>query len=63
MTARSNRALDLARMMIKQAKLLKGAGLAADAKALARRAITINAIGHRAMQMQAEPIRICGPRR
>ena len=63
MTARSNTALDLARMMIKQAKMLKGVGLVAEAKALARRAIEINAIGHQAMQVQAAPVRIGGPRR
>ncbi|MEQ8401328.1 MAG: hypothetical protein RIB53_05685 [Roseitalea porphyridii] len=63
MTVRSNKALDLARMMIKQAKLLKGAGLIAEAKALARRAIEINAIGHQATRLQAQPVRIAGPRR
>jgi len=63
MTVRSNKALDLARMMITQAKLLKGSGLIAEAKALARRAIEINAIGHQATRLQAQPVRIAGPRR
>ena len=60
---RPHTALDLARMMIKQAKLLKGAGLIAEAKGLARRAIEINMIGHHARRMQAQPVRITNRRR
>ncbi|WP_306119369.1 MULTISPECIES: hypothetical protein [unclassified Roseitalea] len=57
---RTNKALDLARMMIKQAKLLKNAGLIAEARELARRAIAINGLGHHAARL--EPARIAGPR-
>lgn len=48
--------LDLARTMIKQAKLLKSEGLIAEARGMARRAIELNQIGHASMRMQ--PVRI-----
>ncbi|WP_306049726.1 hypothetical protein [Oceaniradius stylonematis] len=63
MTARTNKALDLARIMIKQAKLLKGAGLIAEATDLANRAIAINTLGHESMRMQVQPVRIADRRR
>lgn len=62
-TPRTSMAIDLARMMIKQAKMLKNAGLIADAKNLARRAIDMNSLGHSAMRMQAQPVRINDRRR
>ena len=61
MTTRSNTALDLARMMIKQAKLLKDAGLVTEARDLAKRAVAINSYGHHAYAPQ--PVRIDGRRR
>lgn len=57
MTNRMNKALDLARMMIKQAKLLKKAGLVSEARALAVRAIELNALGHSARRLQPIPVR------
>lgn len=62
MTVRTNKALELARMMIKQAKMLKGAGFATEARTLARRAIEINTMGHHALRVQAEPVRVSRPR-
>lgn len=59
----SRKALDLARMMIKQAKILRGAGFLADARELARRAVEINAVGHRTIALQPEPVRITVSRR
>jgi hypothetical protein len=49
--------------MIKQAKLLKGAGLIAEATDLAKRAIAINTLGHESMRMQVQPVRIADRRR
>lgn len=49
---------DLARMMIKQARLLKSAGLISEAKQLARRAIAMNAAGHMAPHLQPIPVRV-----
>jgi len=63
MTARTNKALDMARMMIKQAKLLKGAGLIAEASDLAKRAIAINTLGHENLRMRAQPVPIADRRR
>lgn len=54
---RSNRLLELARMMVKQAIMLKRSGLVREARLLAQRAIEINARGHR--EMRARPARIC----
>ena len=56
-TNRSNGLLDLARMMVKQAIMLKRSGLVREARDVARRAIEINALGHR--QMQPKPVKIC----
>ncbi len=53
---RSNGLLELARMMVKQAIMLKRTGLKRDAIALARRAIEINTLGH--AQMKLKPIRV-----
>ena len=56
MSTRPTLLLDLARLMIKQAKYLKSLGLVAEAKGIARRAIELNHVGHAAMRMQ--PARI-----
>lgn len=56
MFSTSNKALDLARMMIKQAKLLKSAGLLAEAQGLARRAWKMNLMAHSTQRLQ--PIRV-----
>ncbi len=53
---RTNGLLDLARMMVKQAIMLKHTGLKRDALALARRAIKINTLGHAQLKMQ--PVRV-----
>lgn len=51
MTNTTDTVLDLARMMIKQAKLLKNAGLMVEARELARRAMALNALGHNAEEL------------
>ncbi len=51
MTTKTDTVLDLARMMIKQAKLLKNAGLMVEARQLARRAIALNTLGHNAGEL------------
>ena len=61
--ARPNTAIDLARMMIKQAKLLKGAGLVAEARDLAKRAMEMNTLGHAALKLEVIPVRVDGRRR
>ncbi|MEO1703594.1 MAG: hypothetical protein AAFR71_16230 [Pseudomonadota bacterium] len=59
MFSRTNKAMDLARMMIKQAKLLKKAGLTSEARRLAERAIDMNAMAHTSERaMQLVPVRI-----
>lgn len=62
MTFRSNKAMDMAHMMIKQAKMLKSVGLFAEARALARRALAMKGAGHAfeqlRVQMQPVPVRI-----
>jgi hypothetical protein len=55
-TARKTLILDLARMMVKQARMLKNAGLVREARDLARRAIELNSFGH--MQMKLQPVRV-----
>lgn len=49
---------DLARAMIKQAKMLRDAGMIADARALARRAIAADAAAWQAARLQPIPIRV-----
>ena len=51
MTNTTDTVLDLARMMIKQAKLLKNAGLMVEARELARRAMALNALGRNAEEL------------
>lgn len=63
MSTRSNMLLDLARVMIKQAKLLKAQGLLAEARAVARRAIEFDHAGHAAMRLQPVPVRAKNNRR
>lgn len=53
---RSNKLLELAHMMVKQAIMLKRSGSKRDAVALARRAISINTLGH--AQMRLNPVRV-----
>jgi hypothetical protein len=55
MSTRTNKAFDLARMMIKQAKMLKSAGLVGEARGLAKRALTIKDFGHRWEQQRLQP--------
>jgi len=51
--------MDLARMMIKQAKLLKEAGLTSEARRLARRAIEMNTMAHSSKRaLQPIPVRV-----
>ena len=57
MSSRSTLLLDLARIMIKQAKLLKSQGLFAEARAIARRAVELNHVGHASQRLQPIPIR------
>lgn len=49
--------LDLARMMIKQAKILREAGLAEEARNLARKAIMFDAAGWQARTLDPVPVR------
>ncbi|WP_421848806.1 hypothetical protein [Oricola sp.] len=56
MSSRRSLLLDLARVMIKQAKLLKHQGLIAEARSIALRAIELNHLGHAAMR--AQPVEI-----
>jgi hypothetical protein len=58
---RSNKALDLARMMIKQAKLLKRAGMVSEARSVARRAWEMNLMAHATAKLQ--PIHVRNTRR
>ncbi len=53
---RSNTLLELARKMIKQAKMLRDAGLAQEARDLARRAMMLDSCGWAARTPQ--PVRI-----
>jgi hypothetical protein len=53
---RSNGLLELARMMVKQAIMLRRTGLKRDAIALARRAIEINTLGH--AQLKPKPVKL-----
>lgn len=62
MTSRTNKALELAHMMIKQAKMLKSAGLLAEARGLARRALAFKSMGHNYDRMQYQPVRISSRR-
>lgn len=50
--------LDLARMMIKQAKILREAGLVKEAADLARKAMAIDTAGWQARSLQPVPIRV-----
>lgn len=58
MSSRPTLLLDLARLMIKQAKLLKAQGLMAEARAIARRAIELNHVGHASERLQPVPVRV-----
>lgn len=58
MSSRSSLILDLARVMIKQAKMLKAQGLFAEARAIASRAIELNQVGHASQRLQPVPVRI-----
>jgi hypothetical protein len=58
MSTRSNLLLDLARLMIKQARLLKAQGLFGEARGIARRAIELNRVGHATMRLQPVPVRV-----
>lgn len=53
-----NKALDLARMMIKQAIFLKRAGMISEARSMARRAWEMNVMAHATAKLQPVPIRI-----
>jgi hypothetical protein len=48
--------LDLARLMIKQAKFLKNQGLMVEARSIARRAIELNHYGHASLRAVPVPI-------
>ncbi len=55
---RENKALDLARMMIKQAKFLKRAGMVSEARSMARRAWEMNVMAHATAKLEPVPVRI-----
>jgi hypothetical protein len=57
MSSRPTLLLDLARLMIKQAKLLKSQGLFAEARSIARRAIELNHVGHASARLEPVPVR------
>lgn len=57
MSSRPSLVLDLARAMIKQAKMLKHQGLIAEARAIARRAVELNHMGHASQRLQPVPVR------
>ncbi len=61
MNTRSNTAFDLAAMMIKQAKMLKKAGLVSEARALARRALDWHAFGQ--VDLRPVPVKVRSNRR
>lgn len=54
---RQNRFRELARMMIHQARMLKSAGLAGEARQLARRAIALKDYGSTPMALQPVSVR------
>lgn len=56
MEDRRNRLTSLARTMISQARLLKRRGLVEEARGMARRAVELNHMGHR--QVELQPVRI-----
>lgn len=56
MQTRHNLLFDLARVMIKQARLLKAQGMFAEARAAALRAIDLNSAGHASARLQ--PVRV-----
>lgn len=58
MTTTSKTLLDLARMMIKQARILRDAGLATEARALAARALAVNADGWAQRSAAPVPVRV-----
>lgn len=55
---RTNKALDLARMMIKQAKFLKRAGMVKEARSMARRAWEMNVMAHATTKLQPIPVHV-----
>ncbi|MCI5077257.1 hypothetical protein [Oricola sp.] len=57
MSSRPTLLLDLARIMIKQAKLLKAQGLFSEARSIALRAIELNQVGHASTRLQPVPVR------
>ena len=57
MSSRPTLLLDLARLMIKQAKLLKAQGLFAEARSMARRAIELTHVGHASARLEPVPVR------
>lgn len=61
---RTNAAFELARMMIKQAKMLKSSGFYAEARGLARRALAVKDFAHLYhADLQPQPVRITNRRR
>lgn len=58
MSSRHSLVLDLARLMIKQAKLLKSQGFFAEARSIASRAMELNHMGHASRRLQPVPIRV-----
>lgn len=56
MRTRTNKVIEMARMMIKQAKLLKQSGLVREARVLARRAVALNNFGHLISSGRQQPV-------
>ena len=59
----ARRLLDLARVMVKQARILRDEGFAARAREVARRAIALDRLGWSLMKPQPAPVRIVASRR
>ncbi|MGP9819832.1 hypothetical protein ACTZWW_07435 [Salinarimonas sp. NSM] len=60
---KARRLLDLARVMVKQARILRDEGFTARATEVARRAIALDRLGWTLMRPQPAPVRIVASRR
>ncbi|MGJ3264992.1 MAG: hypothetical protein ACFE0R_17335 [Salinarimonas sp.] len=60
---KARRLLDLARVMVKQARILRDEGFTARAAELVRRAIALDRQGWTLMRPQPSPVRIVASRR
>ncbi|WP_029031913.1 hypothetical protein [Salinarimonas rosea] len=60
---KARRLLDLARVMVKQARILRDEGFTGRAAEVARRAIALDRLGWTLMRPQPAPVRILASRR